>query len=62
MSGIHTAAHWLVLAEDSKATAEQLHDPSAKRMMLTIAAGYDRLARHAALLASTRIPTEIAAD
>jgi hypothetical protein len=61
MSEIRTAAHWLILAEDAKATAEQIHDPSAKRTMLAIALGYEKLARHAALLASTRMPTEASA-
>jgi hypothetical protein len=54
----HTAGYWLVRAEDARTTAEQMHDPSAKRMMLGIAAGYEKLARHAALLASMRIPSE----
>jgi hypothetical protein len=35
-----------------------MHDPTAKRMMLGIAAGYDKLARHAAVRASTKIPAE----
>jgi hypothetical protein len=58
MSEIRTAAHWLILAEDARDTAAQIRDLTAKRMMLAIAAGYDKLARHAALLASTKIPTE----
>ena len=58
MSEFHTAGHWLVQSEDARATAEGMHDPSAKRMMLSIAAGYEKLARHAAMLASTKIPSE----
>jgi hypothetical protein len=58
MSGTPTAAHWLIRAEDTRFEAEQMHDSEAKRMMLGIAAGYEKLARHAALLASKKFPTE----
>jgi hypothetical protein len=58
MPETHTAGHWLIRAEDARTTADRMHDPTAKRMMLGIAAGYDKLARHAAVRASTKIPAE----
>jgi hypothetical protein len=36
--------HWRQLAEDARATAEQLGDPGAKKTMLDIAEGYEQLA------------------
>jgi hypothetical protein len=50
---MHTPAHWLILADDARNLADQLHDPEAKQTMLAIAWGYDKLARHAALFADT---------
>jgi hypothetical protein len=47
------AAHWLILAEDTRNLADRMHDPGAKRMLLTVALGYERLARHAARLTDT---------
>jgi len=39
--------HWRDRAEEARANAEHLHDPDAKRMMLEIAASYDRIAKRA---------------
>ena len=36
--------HWRRLAQDARATADQLDDPDAKRTMLEIAEGYEQLA------------------
>jgi hypothetical protein len=36
--------------------AEVMRDQKAKRMMLNIAAGYERLAEHTASLATNRLP------
>ena len=42
-----TAKHWRDRAEETRAVAEQLDDPEARRIMLEIAAGYERLAERA---------------
>ena len=42
-----SAERWRKLAEEARAVADQLTDPGAKQIMLTIAAGYERLARRA---------------
>ena len=39
--------HWCQLAQEARATAEQLDDPDAKKTMLEIAEGYDQLASSA---------------
>ena len=44
---INDPAHWRDRAEEARRIAEEMVDPDAKRMMLNIAAGYDRLAQHA---------------
>jgi hypothetical protein len=35
-----------------------VHDPEARRMLLTVALGYVRLARHAARFADTSLPVK----
>ena len=39
--------HWRSRAEEARCIAEDMGDAEAKRMMLGIAAGYEKLARHA---------------
>jgi hypothetical protein len=39
-----TSVQWLVRAEDARLDAAAMNDPQAKRMMLVMAAGYERLA------------------
>jgi hypothetical protein len=41
------AERWRTLAAEARAVAEEMADPEAKRTMLSIADGYDRLARRA---------------
>ena len=41
------AQHWLDCAEEARLQAEEMTHPPAKREMLLIAAGYQRLAQHA---------------
>jgi hypothetical protein len=45
---LNNVGHWRGRAEETRIRAEQLADPEAKRMMLRIAADYDKLARRAA--------------
>jgi hypothetical protein len=45
---LNNVEHWRGRAEGTRIHAEQLADPEAKRMMLRIAADYDKLARRAA--------------
>jgi hypothetical protein len=40
--------YWRNRADEARAIAGQFEDESARRIMLEIADGYDRLARHAA--------------
>jgi hypothetical protein len=39
--------HWRERAEEARTIAEQMHTEDAKRQMLSIARGYDRMAEHA---------------
>jgi hypothetical protein len=39
---------WRALAEEAQTIADQMTDPQAKLILLTIARGYDRLAQRAA--------------
>ena len=47
MALINDPRHWRERAEEARRVAEDMVDPDAKRMMLNIADGYDRLAHHA---------------
>jgi hypothetical protein len=41
------AEYWRKRAEEARATAEEMHDPECKRIMLDIAEAYERIAHHA---------------
>jgi hypothetical protein len=41
------AARWRVLAQDARAAAEEMTDPQARLILLTIARAYERLAERA---------------
>jgi hypothetical protein len=43
----HDEEYWLERARDARIQADQLTTPEAKRIMLEIAAGYQRLAQSA---------------
>ena len=51
MSNPGTPEQWLARAAEARAVAERMRDPFARATMLGIAAGYERLATHAALAA-----------
>jgi hypothetical protein len=53
-----TAEHWLTLAEDARNLADRMHGPEAKQTLLTVALGYERLARHAARIENTSLPVK----
>jgi hypothetical protein len=44
---VDNPAKWRFLAAETRATAERMMDPEAKRLMCSIAKGYDRLAQRA---------------
>ena len=46
-SKTHDVRYWLARAEDARRQAEEMTHPPAKREMLQVAAGYQRLAKHA---------------
>lgn len=49
---ILTSAQWLARADDARKLANSLPDAAARETMLDIAAGYEKLARYAALAAA----------
>lgn len=46
-SVIRSAAHWRMRAKETRTLAQDAMSPTARAMMLRIAADYDRLAKHA---------------
>ena len=58
MSAPLTAMQLLVRADDARQDADAVSDPQAKRMMLAMAAGYERLAVHAMALERSGLPHE----
>ena len=46
-SDVDVAERWRTLAAEARATADRMIDPEAKRTLLNIAEGYERLARRA---------------
>lgn len=47
-NAIFSAEHWRGRAEEARTIADGLHDAQAKRTMLSVAAGYERLSVQAA--------------
>ena len=58
MSAPLTSVQWLVRAEDARLDAAAMNDPQGKRMMLVMAASYERLAAHAMCLERSGLPHE----
>ncbi len=44
---IDNPEYWRSRAEEARALAEMLEDPEAKRMMMDVVEGYERLAEYA---------------
>ena len=59
MSAPLTSVQWLVRAEDARLDAAAMNDPQAKRMMLVMPAGYERMAEHTASLERLGLPHEV---
>jgi hypothetical protein len=53
MADPKTPAEWLARAEEASSIAERMQDPLARKTLLEVAAGYERLASYARL-ATTR--------
>jgi hypothetical protein len=53
-----SAVQCLFRAEEARSLADEIHDELAKRTMLSIATGYDRLAEHASSLADSGLPID----
>jgi hypothetical protein len=58
MSAPLTSVQWLVRAEDARLDAAAMNDLQVKRIMLVMAAGYERLAAHAMHLERSGLPHE----
>ncbi len=58
MADLPSAAEWLLKAEDARQLADTMTDAGARNTMLLIAAGYEKMARHAALMQRMNLPTE----
>jgi hypothetical protein len=50
------ADHWRERAEEARAQASEMKDPTAKRTLLEIARSYDRLADQTAYVEKSRVP------
>jgi hypothetical protein len=55
-----TAVHWLIRAAGAREDAAAMTSPEAQRVMLFVAAGYDRLAQYAASIERSGLLHEIA--
>jgi hypothetical protein len=55
---IRLAAQWSLRAVEAREEAARLNDPKAKRTLLLLAAGYDRLAEYAASIERSGLPHE----
>jgi hypothetical protein len=56
-SEIRDARYWLDRAEEARIQAEHMVNPEAKRQMLAIAAGYQRMAQYAEERTSGKRPS-----
>jgi hypothetical protein len=50
---------WLVRADEARIDAAAIPDPQARRMMLLMAVGYERMAEHAASLERLGLPHQV---
>ena len=57
LAGHPTPADWLLRAEDARQLADTMVDAGARHTMLLIAAGYEKMARRAALMQQVDLPT-----
>src|SRR6476660_4325647 len=56
---LQDAQHWLDRAEEAHGRAEQMSDVEAKDRMLSIAAGYEKMAGRAKIRAGTRFDSKL---
>ena len=58
MAGIPSSAEWLIKAADARQLADTMNDAGARQTMLMFAAGYEKMARHAALMRDLKLPVD----
>jgi hypothetical protein len=58
MASHMAAVHWLLRAEEARCLAGETYNLDARRMMIGIASGYEKLAEQAASLADSGVPVE----
>jgi hypothetical protein len=58
MDDVRTPGEWLSKAAEARLLADALNDPGARQSMLLIAAGYVKMAGHAAALQDARSPVD----
>lgn len=56
---IRLSSQWSIRAAEAREEAARLNDPKAKRTLLLVAAGYDKLAEHAASIERSGLPHEV---
>ena len=58
MAGFPTPADWLIRAADARQLADTMTDQGSRQTLLMIALGYEKMARHAALLRDLKLPID----
>ncbi len=58
MADFQTPSDWLTKAANTRQAAGTLNSAGARHTMLMIAAGYEKMAQHAALLSDMNLPID----
>jgi hypothetical protein len=57
-AGFPTPSEWLIRAADARQLADTMTDEGSRQTLLIIAVGYEKMAKHAALLRELNLPTD----